>query len=136
MPLNKFKRIAWVVIALSTVLLVVGLNIKGYVNKKNREALITENAQKIKPGMTYLDVISLLGVPDVILFSESSDVRKFKERDLRNGSSITFQFDSKTKPGELNWIYINYNNTPGFPVYTFDSSTGKLIRTGKRSYDT
>jgi hypothetical protein len=104
------------------------------------EAEFTRDMQKIKQGMTYKDVRSLLGSPTVILFLKSKDLEKYKRIDPKKIPVYIFEtnHDLRTKSGEIDWLYVHYDRSStdlGFPVYSFDLDTGRLIRVSRRVYE-
>jgi hypothetical protein len=93
---------------------------------------------KVKPGMTYQDVTSLLGYPNIVLFSTAKDLENFRKARLREDFFVKPDIyqDQKTKSGELDWLYFyGPDNIEGYPIYSFDSATGRLTRISSRFFD-
>jgi hypothetical protein len=132
---KKLKTIFWLATMFSFVALPLSCGIDTYIYRKIQEDWIEKNTPKVKLGMTYKDIESLLGYPTIIFFSSSEDLKRFKDVNVRKSSLEAFRFDSNTKVGEIEWLYFYYRDKlPDWPVYTFDSKTGKLIRISRKAY--
>jgi hypothetical protein len=116
----------------------IGCVFSTYSYRSSQISWLTKNVLKIKKGMTYQEVHSLLGYPSFVFYSTDKDIKKFRKINLRKSYFIDSEtwHDTKTKPGEIDWLYFyGSDNSEGFPVFSFNSSTGKLISVGRRFFD-
>jgi hypothetical protein len=132
---NKYKKVFWIAVIFMFVFLPISWGVSEYTYRVLQEDWLEQNMPKIKPGMTYKDVESLLGPPQVFLFSSSEDINKMPRPNNFGFLSREYLRDSKTKRGEVDWLYFYYRDSnPDFPTFSFDVKTGKLIRVNRRPY--
>jgi hypothetical protein len=134
----KFKRIFW--ISIIVLLIAYPLSCVVSINKYREDQilLVKKNMSKVKIGMTYQDITSLLGYPNIVLFSTLKDLENLRKARLREDFFVKPDIyqDPKTKSGELDWLYFHgSDNIEGYPIYSFDSVTGRLSRVSSRFFD-
>jgi hypothetical protein len=134
---NKIKKVVWM--SITSLFVASSFScIDSRIIKDDAE--FTRDMQKVKQGMTYKDIRFLLGSPTVILHSKVKDLEKYKKMDPKKIPVYIFEtnHDSRTKSGEIDWLYVHYDQKSsdyGFPVYSFDLNTGRLIRVSRRVYE-
>jgi hypothetical protein len=128
----KVKKMACIVFVSSFIIFPISC-----ANTSNQKTQIKKDMLKIKLGMNYQEVKSILGYPHIILFSTRKDFEKFKEIGPKEELFDTFEthLDPITKSGEIDWMYIQWDKNYTLPVYSFDSNTGKLIRHSRRTFE-
>jgi hypothetical protein len=135
----KFKEIAWIIVMFLFICFPTSCSDTSY-KEAQEKAQFKKNMLRIKLGMTYKDMKLILGNPDITLFSTIDEFNKFNQTISKQElfGTVDTQIDSRTKPGEIDWMYIEGDNANplGWPVYSFDSNTGKLIRSSRRIHDT
>jgi hypothetical protein len=134
----RFKRIAWIgVISLCLFLLLWRIDMINQKAQEKEKVQFQKDMLKIKLGMTYQEVKSILGYPYIILFSTRKDFEKFQKIGPKEGLFDAFEThrDSNTKSGEIDWLYIQWDKNYTLPVYSFNSNTGKLIRFSRRTFE-
>jgi hypothetical protein len=137
MLFNNLKAIAWI----SIISLLIAAPISCIDNRSFKEEdKFAKDMQKVKLGITYKELRSLLGSPTVILFSKLEDFEKYSKTDPKIIPIYILEtnHDSRTKSGEIDWLYVHYDENSidlGFPVYSFDLNSGRLIRVSRRDYE-
>jgi hypothetical protein len=133
MLFSHTKKILLIVCTLLLVSLPMTYVIYERVYREVQQHWLKDNMQKVRLGMTYKQVESLLGDPHAILFNSRDDLKNTK-MNLKNNIIEVFTFDSGTKPGEIGFLYFYDDSNPNWPIFSFDSTTGKLTRISRRPY--
>lgn len=137
MPHDKLKKLIWIAVPVFFLLILpLVWFVAPYPYRVAQEDWIERNRQKVKLGMSYEEVKSLLGYPSIVLYASYQDLKQFHQTSAGNNFFVKF-FDLETvvsnqrdtQPGEIGWLYYYYPD-PGLysPTYIFDVSTGRVIR--------